>query len=198
MKIFKEGEKSKGPCSKCKKIRPTTFKVSSVPFSSGRGIVNDILVTVCDHCRAVVSIPQQSTPRIREALNSKKHSIEVRVPIQLLDILLLASDQFGMGHPDQLKDSLLRYYIALAESDKKISVELKNFSDSEMAAGSGQRLSLKVNEVIYQKFAKVIERTKLSKTQVIKGLILQINEDILQKRVKKRIEELEKVMWAAA
>lgn len=198
MKIFKENERSKGPCTLCKKIVTTTFKVSRVPLSSGKGHVSDILAGICDHCGSVVSIPQQSTPRIREALNSKKYSIEVRVPIQLLDILLLASDQFGMGHPDQLKDSLLRYYIALAESDKKISLELKKFSESDLAAGSGQRLSLKVNEVIYQKFAKVIERTKLSKTQVIKGLILQINEDVLQKRVKKRIEELEKVMWAAA
>lgn len=198
MKIFKENERSKGSCTLCKKVVTTTFKVSRVPLSSGKGYVNDILAGVCDHCGRVVSIPQQSTPRIREALNSKKHSIEVRVPIQLLDVLLLASDQFGMGHPDQLKDSLLRYYIALAESDKKISLELRKFSESDLAAGSGQRLSLKVNEVIYQKFAKVIERTKLNKTQVIKGLILQINEDVLQKRVKKRIEELEKVMWAAA
>jgi len=73
-------------------------------------------------------------------------------------------------------------------------------SSDEMAKGKSEdRLSLKVNEAIYQKFEDLRRKTKLSKTQVLKGLILQINEDLLQKPIaRKRVNEIEKVMLATA
>lgn len=198
MKIYTEGEKSKGLCQICKKLVPTTFKVSSVSLSSGKGRVGGILVAKCDRCDHTVSIPQQSSPRIKEVLQTKKHSIEVRIPIHLLDILILASDHFEMGAPDQLKDSLIRYYIALADENKGISRSIKKLSESEFAKGSGYRLSFKVNEAIYQRFQHLMEHTKLNKTQLLKGLILQINEDVLQNPQKKIMNDLEKVMFASA
>jgi len=198
MKIYTEGEKSKGLCQICKKLVPTTFKVSSVPLSSGKGKVGDILAAKCDNCDHVVSIPQQSSPRIKEVLSTKKHSIEVRLPIHLLDILNVATDQFEMGSSDQLKDSLVRYYISLADTNKEVSKSIKKFSESDFAKGSGYRLSLKVNEAAYGRFLHLMEHTKLNKTQLLKGLILQIYEDLLQKPQKKIITDLEKVMFASA
>jgi hypothetical protein len=198
MKIYTEGEKSKGLCQVCKKLVPTTFKESTVALSSGKGNVEGILAAKCDHCDHVVAIPQQSAPRIKETLNSKKHSIEARVPLHLLDILILATDQFHMGAPDQLKDSLVRYYIALAGEDKGIVKNLKKFSESDFAKGAGHRLSFKVNDEIFQRFALLIKLTKLTKTQILKGLILQINEDVLQNPIKKRMNDLEKVLVASA
>ena len=194
MKIYKEGEKSKGVCQTCKKIVHTTFKITSVPLSSNKGTVDNILAAVCDQCENVVSIPAQSTPRIRETIRAKKRSIEARLPRHLLDILILAGDKFEMGSPETLKDSLIRYYIALAEEDKNILKNIKKFSGSDFAKGTGDRLSLKVNEAIYQKFENFKEKTKLSKTQIIKGLILQINQDILQKPTKKLMDNLKKMM----
>lgn len=197
MKIYKLNEKSKGICESCKKLVPTTFKLASVPFSNGHGVVDDILCATCDHCETIVSIPQQSAPRIKEAMNTKKHSIEARLPRHLLDILLLASDQFELGSPELLKDSLIRYYIGIAETDKKLLTNIKDFSTSDFAKGSGFRLSLKVSDAIYDRFEHLRKRTSLNKTQLLKGLILQINEDILQKPMRKRINELQKVFLAA-
>lgn len=198
MKIYFEGEKSKGLCKRCKKLVSTTFKVSSVPLSSGKGRVDGILAARCDQCDHVLSIPQQSAPRVKDALYNKRHSIEVRLPIHLLDILLLASDQFAVGSAEQLKDSLIRYYIVLADEDKTLSKSIKKFSESELAKGSGHRLSFKINEAAYKRFLRLMEGTELNKTQLLKGIILQINEDILQKPQKKRMNELEKVMFASA
>lgn len=197
MKIFMEGEKSKGLCQSCKKVVPTTFRVSSVKRSSGKGRVDDILAARCDHCDHIVAIPQQSSPRIEEALR-KKYSIEVRLPIHLRDILVLACSHLHEGAGDQLKDSLVRYYIALANENKQISLKLKQYSNSDFAKGSSYRFSLKINESIYKHFLNLMKQTKLSKTQLLKSLILQINEDVLQKPAKKRIHELERIMMASA
>jgi hypothetical protein len=193
MKIYIEGEKSKGFCKKCKKIVQTTFKVSSRSTK-----VSGVLVGQCDVCDQIVSIPQQSSPRIKEVINSKKYSLEVRLPIHLLDILILASDQFEVEAPEQSKDSLLRYYIALAGDDKKIAEKIKGLSTSDFGKGSGYRLTLRLNGILYTRFERLMKQTKLNKTQLIKGLILQINEDILQKPEKKRITELEKLMAISA
>lgn len=69
MEIFKLGEKSKGVCNDCKKVVPTTFKLCTVPLSSGKGNVSDILAATCDKCDHVVSTPQQYSSRIKEALS---------------------------------------------------------------------------------------------------------------------------------
>ncbi|MCB1197314.1 MAG: hypothetical protein KDK51_03005, partial [Deltaproteobacteria bacterium] len=172
MKIYKLNEKSKGICESCKKLVHTTFKLVSVPFLNKRGSVNDILCAICDDCDHVVSIPQQSAPRIKEAMNSKKHAIEVRLPHHLLDVLLVASDEFKLGNPELLKDTLIRYYISIAVEDKKVLANIKNFSSSDFAKGSGSRLSLKVSDTIYARFEHLIQTTSLNKTQLLKGLIL--------------------------
>jgi RNase P subunit RPR2 len=198
MKIFKLGEKSKGVCNNCKKFVPTTFKLCTVPLSSGKGSVDDILAATCDKCDHVVSIPQQSTPRIKEALNTKKHSIEVRLPRHLLDILLLASDSFEIGNPELLKDSLIRHYIGRVESDKNLIKTIKKLSQSDFAKGAGYRLSLKVNDAIFERFERIRKHTSLNKTQILKGLILLINEDILQHPLKKKLNEVESALLASA
>jgi hypothetical protein len=43
--------------------------VRDVPFFDGSGIVDDILVAVCDECNNVVAIPAQSLDAIRIAIH---------------------------------------------------------------------------------------------------------------------------------
>lgn len=198
MKIFRVGEKSTGVCEECKSLVPTTFSICSVKLSSGKGTVDDVLAATCDHCGHVVSIPQQSAPRVKDTLNSKTYSIEARLPRHMLDILLLAGDTFGMGNPELLKDLLIRYYINLADSDKEIIKNIKRHSKTDFVKGSDSRLSLKVNKAIFEHFEYLQRNTSLNKTQLLKGIIMQINDDILQKPIKKRINELQKILLTAA
>lgn len=65
---YKEGDVSKAICSNCESIVTTTFKYRDVPLSDGRGVVENILVSECDHCYQVVATPPQSTPAIKKAV----------------------------------------------------------------------------------------------------------------------------------
>jgi hypothetical protein len=197
MKIYKEGDRSKGPCKKCKKLVMTTFRLSTVPMSASDVIVHNVLAAICDQCNHVVAVPHQSMPRIKEALEIKKKPIEVRVPRHLLDILLLACDQFQMGHSTALVPALIRFYISMANTKPRLS-NIKKLSHSEFAKGSGSRLSLKISEPLYQQFEESMKTTGLSKTEFFRGLILQINEEILQGPQDKWMEKVEKVMLIAA
>ncbi|MEC7278154.1 MAG: hypothetical protein VXV96_17665 [Bdellovibrionota bacterium] len=199
MKIYKEGDKSKGICKSCNSLVSTTFKTATVELSSGKGTVDNILAGVCDDCDHVVSVPHQSMPKIKETISAKKKSIEARMPRHLLDVLSLASDQFELGSSDTLVPSLVRYYIGIADDKERIK-EIRKLSESEFAKGKlseGNRLSFKMNEPLYKKFEELRKKTNLTKTKLLKGLILQINEEILQKPKKKKLEEVEKVMLAS-
>ena len=65
--IYNPGDKSRAICEGCAKVVATTFAHRDVPFSYGSGGVRDILVAVCDACEAIIAVPAQSTPAIRQA-----------------------------------------------------------------------------------------------------------------------------------
>lgn len=73
MKLYKVGDKSKALCWKCEKLTNTTFKTRSVLLSSDRGLVDSVLVSVCDTCDETVGVPQQSIPRIKESIKPKRY-----------------------------------------------------------------------------------------------------------------------------
>jgi hypothetical protein len=64
MFIYTEGNKSKGPCEKCQKLVSTTFRYA--PLNYNGLVIPEILQDFCDECGDAVSIPHQSSYRIRE------------------------------------------------------------------------------------------------------------------------------------
>ena len=56
-------------CETCAQMVSMTFRCRDVQFDDGSGIVEGILVGVCDDCDTVVAAPPQSPPAIRKALH---------------------------------------------------------------------------------------------------------------------------------
>lgn len=67
MKLLFEGDRGRALCEHCQRVVTTTYIRRSVPFSDRPGEAEQILVGVCEWCDAVVAIPPQSTPAIKEA-----------------------------------------------------------------------------------------------------------------------------------
>lgn len=66
MSIYKEGDQKKALCFQDGRVT-VTFEHRNVPFSSGHGIVPNILVGVCSVCGSSILIPAQSTEKIAKA-----------------------------------------------------------------------------------------------------------------------------------
>jgi hypothetical protein len=64
MAIYKEGDKSRAVCNTCKKIVRSTFRYA--PYNYDGLIIPDILQGFCDVCGVPVSIPHQSSYKIKE------------------------------------------------------------------------------------------------------------------------------------
>ncbi|MAD17992.1 MAG: hypothetical protein CL579_18310 [Alteromonadaceae bacterium] len=177
MKIYKVGDKQKAVCESCQSLTDATFMLRDVPFSDGSGTVKNVLAGVCDSCNEVVLIPHQSTPAIKKQLDTQKKAVETRVPAHMVDMLNLASMELG-GSTD-FSNALIKYYLHNL-SEQKTSVKgLIKYLESDLAKGVAQkRISLKGRQV-----SKEIDNIKFktsigSTTDVLKAVVLKINDDV--------------------
>jgi|TARA_R110000868_G_scaffold286963_1_gene547368 hypothetical protein len=197
MKIFKVGDKKKAICETCESLTDATFMLRDVPFSDGSGIVKNVLAGVCDSCNEVVLIPHQSTPAIKKQLDAQKKAIETRVPAHMVDMLNLASMELG-GSTD-FSNTLIKYYLHNL-SEQKTSVKgLIKYLESDLAKGVAQkRISLKGRQVS-KEIANIKLKTSIaSTTDVLKAIVLKINDDVFVHPKTKLINSLKGVAAAFA
>lgn len=198
MKILKVGDTRKVACNHCQSFEYATFKLRSVPFSDGSGVVHNVLAGVCDKCDTVTVIPSQSTPAIKKQLELQRRSIESRVPAHMIDILNLASCELS-GSIDFVPN-LVKFYIhALSVDDIKLTEPPLETLKSELVKGKSQkRLSLKgkmiANDI--EELKKIINITKTS--DLLKVVISKIYDDIIIKKDNKQILNLKNIVAATA
>lgn len=197
MNILKVGDKKRVACSNCKSFQAVTFKLKDAPFSDGSGIVKNVLVGVCDSCSSVVVLPHQSTPAVKKQLETQRKSLESRVPAHMIDILNLVSDELG-GGPESIS-SIMKFYIYLLSSEVVSPRNISRYLKSDLAKGKAQkRISLKGRR-LEGDFLRLKEITKITNTtDLIKSVVLKINDDILVNKRKKPITQLKNIMAATA
>jgi hypothetical protein len=186
MKLYYEGEKGRAICSR-DGAQSFTFARRSVPFSDGDGMVSNILVGVCDRCGDVVAMPPQSTPAIKAAREKATASIEANLPAVYVDALDLACYRIDPQASQDFRKRLLMYYVVRMWEDKKWAKEVRNnlveldaaFRAGE-ASGARRRLSMKLTPSLSHRVDGLMEMTKLSRTDLFKSLVIQIERDIVR------------------
>jgi len=195
MKILKVGDTQKAACNHCKRFENVTYKLRTVPFSDGKGVVKNVLVGVCDCCNSVAVLPHQSTPAVRKQLEVRRKSLESRVPAHMVDILNLASVELSGG--TDFVPGLIKFYIHALSNNDISPRGISKYLASDLATGKSQkRISLKGRHVA-EELSHLKEITKIeSTTDLIKGVVLKINDDVLVNKKSKTIRAL-KIIVAA-
>jgi hypothetical protein len=195
MKIVKVGDSQEAACHQCKRFENVTYKLRNVPFSDGKGLVKNVLVGVCDRCNAVAVLPHQSTPVVRKHLETQRRSLESRVPAHMVDILNLASVEISGG--TEFVPGLIKFYIHSLSTNDISSRGISKYLGSELARGKSQkRISIK-GRLVAKEFSHLKEITKISSTtDLIKGVVLKINDDVLVNKRLKTIRALKNVVSA--
>ncbi len=67
MKLWKEGDRSRSVCERCKRLVGTRFERRTVNLERPAVAVPDVLVAACTSCGETVAIPAQSSPRLQAA-----------------------------------------------------------------------------------------------------------------------------------
>lgn len=193
MKLYKVGETSRAICPVCKSVRPTTFREHDVPLASGKGTVPNVLVAECDVCHSVVSIPQQSVPRIAEVRARERHTLEARVPPHLIDGVNLVSSQ--LGHASSAGPVIFRYYLRRISKAPKRLQKLSVSADAQGAATA--RFSAKLSDDMRAILEQLMTTTRLKKADIVRGILAGIKQEVLDAPKSTARSELSEILAVA-
>lgn len=179
MRIFRVGDTQKAICHSCKGIQDAIFGLRDVPLSDGGGLVKNVLVGICPICDDVILLPHQSTPLVKQHLDTRRKAIETRVPAHMVDILNVVSVSLGVG--TDFAPTLLKFYLHQLSSDLSSTSQLAIYLQSELAKGKSQkRISIKGQQVADDLQNVKIGSSLISTSDVLRAIVLKINDDVLQ------------------
>nr|WP_314423518.1 hypothetical protein [uncultured Erwinia sp.] len=197
MKIVKEGDTRSVLCHNCGKST-ATYLLRDVDFSDRSGAVKNILAAVCDGCQQVVSVPAQCTPQVRHAFEQTRQPLEVRLPAHFLDILNVATQKIDASLSEEFSKTLILYYLHALTRGRYAQEELKPLLSSELAqARASKRLSMKISQRQMAELTTLMQQQNFSKvSDVVKAVILKINQDLVQGKNLSGLAELRNVAAA--
>ena len=195
MKILRVGDTQKAACSDCKSFVTVTFKLRTVPFSDGIGAVKNVLVGVCDRCDCVAVLPHQSTPVVKKQMDAQRKALESRVPAHMVDILNLVSVELSGG--TEFVPALIKFYIHSLTNNDISSRDIPAYLESELAQGKSQkRISIK-GRLVTEEVDRLKKITNIrSTTDLLKAIVLKINDDVLVKKKAGTIKQLKNIVFA--
>lgn len=204
MKVILENEKGRAVCERCGQIVATTFLRRDVPFSDGVGLARNILAGVCDSCGGVVAIPAQSTAAIRRARGEAMGSLEANLPAVYVDLLDCAVHVVDDRASTDFRRVLLTYFLHKAARDAQAPRRLKKAymqaseKYPELRGGARRRLSMKLGASLMDDLQNLQQLTALSRTDLLKSLVFEIQEVLLEKPDRLVLDDLRTLSAIAA
>lgn len=205
-KFYIVGDKSRAICPHCAKLVETTFAYRDVPFDDGVGEAKSILAATCDECGAVVAIPAQSTPAIRKARPVAEIPLEISLAAPEMEILDAAAFQIDSQATSRFRKVLFTYYLSRLERDAdELEIVKRDLpawiiqrtrKSSSKLKIPNRRLSFKLAPRTEQKVEDVLKKTGWSKTNLVRGVVMMVEKDILENKSNKPVQELQEIAEA--
>jgi hypothetical protein len=172
------------------------FEYRDLPLDSG-AVVRNVLVGVDEVTGEVLSVPAQSTPRIRLARQAvKDETFSVRIPHELNDVLWGVSAELG-ANPAKLGSALIRFYLREAADRRTVARRLKRLSLSDLAAKpSKARLTLRSDADLLDRVDQVVVREGVSRSDLVRGAVVAAKEDVFDRPRKGRLAQLKAIAEA--
>lgn len=188
MRIWKAHDTSVGICHKCEDQVDTCFEYQTVRLEKPRVDVPSVLVGVCQQCGSVVTIPQQSAPKLRSARERSLRSVESRIPLELEDAIGLIALEFD-ARPEPFKGALARYYLDRLCREPELVERVAKASRSPLATGSpGGRFTFRCESdlreaALHRAFAGGIKNW----ATLVRGLLVLATDEVLRGQISKRV-----------
>jgi len=182
MILHKEGDTSKALCDHCKEIIPVTFRYAD--FKAHGLVIPDILQGFCDNCDESVSLPHQSTYKIREYRETHDNSISVRIPKHYNDILASIGGVNKISRkPNFICRLLSELYIGKMVRPGSAKFRRRVFAalNDDFAKGkSDDRLSCSFSDTTFSGLKTVSTEEKKKESLIVKGIIVAAKHDLLE------------------
>ena len=197
MKILREGDRAYALAPERGRVE-VVYEYRTVHLEQSNATVTDVLVGVDAETGEILTVPAQSTPRLKAAREARKENVmSVRMPRELDDVLRLLAEYYH-APPEQFSPALIRYYLALASADARLARRLCRLSNSRLAEGKCQKnLRLRVRRELLDQMCEVTAATDgITRSELVRGAIVAAKEDVLDDRAPKRKRELRAIALA--
>ncbi|MFQ5690759.1 MAG: hypothetical protein ACE5HQ_10855 [Gemmatimonadota bacterium] len=176
----------------------TRYAYRSVHLEKSEVEVENVLVAVCEACGEMVSIPAQSTPRLKAAREEKTVVLNARMPPHLDDVLRLLADHFD-APSWSFCPGFVRFYLHELAENEGFARRVRRLAESGLAGGSAtSKLSVRTSRKLASSaWKRAREQGVRTRTDMLKGVILAGYQDVLEGRAPRRARALEGIAAAA-
>jgi hypothetical protein len=175
-RFLKAGDASRAICPHCKAMRDTVYEYRSVFLTTTKVSVPNVLVGVCRMCDRTISLPAQSTPRIKEAREREIKEQNARIPLELEDRLNMMAYSLDI-RLEPFKGAVCRYALSRVLTDKRFAQRVwKNAVSAEAKGTPGGRVKFR-SEASLPRAAKAIalEAGIDDLSTILRGAILTVD-----------------------
>lgn len=199
MKIWKDGDKSRGLCPSCQRKTNIVFQRRSVTQSAPAVTAEAVLVAVCQECDGIAMIPHQSMPKLREAIQNPKETLNVRIPAHLEDVLYMLIDRVAHGWKNGTSP-VLKYLLHEFGNNPKYARRVKDHLEDELAQGNaGADVSVRVPSYILlaaDQMAKLVGIA--NRSEVVRGILVSAKMDVLESGDPDLMSDMQRAIAAVA
>lgn len=188
MRIWKAKDTSIGVCYHCKDQVTTRFEYQTVRLEKTGVNVPSVLVGVCQLCGSVVTIPQQSAPKLQAARERLLRPVESRIPLELEDAIGMIALEFD-ARPEPFKGALARYYLDRICREPRLAERVAEAATSPLASGSpGGRLTFRCEATLREEaLGKAMATGIKDWASLMRGVLVVAVDDALQGKASKRV-----------
>lgn len=196
MEILREGTKGTALATGRGEVS-VIYEYRDIELDSGTR-VPDVLVGVDEETGEVLTVPPQSTPKIKRARDqTKEETLEARLSRELEDVLGVVADYFEVNE-SKFTPALIRFYLGEASEQAPLARRLMRLSQRPLAQGRMvKRLRVRCEPRLVDQIrtlTKELDRT--TQSDLMRGAILAAKEDVVDRRAKRRSERLSAVASA--
>lgn len=195
MQILKEGDRGQA-LAKGRGRVDIIYRYRTLELDSGVR-VDDVLVGIDPETDEVLTIPAQSTPKIRQARGAtKEQTLPVRIPGELDDIVWLVAAEMD-ANPSKFGPAAVRYYLDEAVRNDGLARRLGILSKGRLAtAKSRKKMTLRTDSELVVNVAAVSKQVGVTRSDLVRGAVVALGEDVLEGRAPRRREKLQAVARA--
>lgn len=132
MRVLQEGDTGAAICARCEERVRIRYEYRPFRLEETDIEVGHVLLGVCEQCDETVSVPAQSTPKLKAARRRKEETVEARVPRPLEDLIYAVAAEVGAS-ATEFRNQLIRYYLLEIGEKAETARRVGKLASSELA-----------------------------------------------------------------
>lgn len=196
MRILREGDRGKALESEYG-IVSIVYEYRTFHLAETNVDVPAVLVGVSERTGRILTVPAQSTPKLKAARDAvKEDTCQIRLPEQLNDVLFLLAEHYRT-EGKKFWPAVFRLYLYELTRSARLARRVVRLASSPLASGGPRtRFAVRAGARLLADVDRVAHDHGVTRSDLARGVIVAAKQDVLDGRARGRAAMLEAVARA--